>query len=184
VISGTPGDDTIVANLHGETINTGAGNDSVFAGGTGDTINAGGGNDTIQAFAGGNTIITGAGNDTIRIAGSGNVVNAGGGANTIDDSGSGNTLVLPSAGQGSHDIFGYVLNAHDLFDLRAALSSAGWNGNQASLSDYLSVGTANNGADTTVMVAPNGTGTGAVLATLHGNGAIGLPAFLTHAIVS
>jgi len=184
VVNGTPGDDTIVSNLNGVTINAGAGNDTVFAGGTGDTITATGGNNTIQAFAGNNRITTGAGDDTVRIAGTGNTLNAGGGANRIEDSGSGNTLVLPGAGQGTDDVYGYVLTANDMFDLRGALSGAGWNGSAASLSSYLGVGTVNNGADTTISVTPGGQGTGAVVATLHGNGAIALPDFLTHALVS
>lgn len=184
VISGTSGDDTIVSNLNAVTINAGAGNNAVFAGGTGDTITAGDGNNTIQAFTGGNSIVTGNGNDTIRIAGSGNTVNAGGGTNTIADSGSGNTLVLPGAGQGTDNVYGYVLAGNDKFDLHSALASAGWQGSATTLPDYLTVGTANNGADTTISLKPAGQGGGSVIATLHGNGALSLASFLTHAIVS
>ena len=184
MISGTAGDDTIVSNLNDVTINAGAGNDSVFAGGTGNTITASDGNNTIQAFAGGNSITTGGGNDTIRIAGSGSTVNAGGGANVIADSGSANTLVLPAAGQGTDDVYGYVLAGNDRFDLRHALASAGWQGTAATLADYLSVGTTGSGADTTISVAPGVQGAGSVVATLHGNGALSLASFLTHALVS
>ncbi|HET8997643.1 MAG TPA: hypothetical protein VFN42_13325, partial [Acetobacteraceae bacterium] len=183
VISGTPGDDTIVSNLNNVTINAGAGNNTIFAGGTGDTITAADGNNTVQAFAGGNTISTGAGNDTIRIAGSANTVNAGGGINQISDSGSGNTLVLPGAGQGTDNVYGYVLAGNDTFDLRSALASAGWQGSQATLPDFLAVGTAHGGADTTISVTPGG-GAGSVVATLYGNGAIPLASFLQHALVS
>ncbi len=182
VISGTSGDDTIVSNLNGVTINAGGGNNVVFAGGTGDTIIAGDGNNTIQAFAGGNSITTGAGDDTIRLAGTGSRIDAGGGANRIEDSGSGNTLVLPAAGQGSDDIFGYVLAANDLFDLRGAMAAAGWNGVTGTLPDYLGVGST--GGDATIMVTPDGSGSGSVVATLRGSGAVAFADLLAHAVVS
>ena len=177
-------DQTIVSSLNNATINAGSGNNTIFAGGSGDTITTGDGNNLIQAFAGGAHITTGSGNDTIRIAGTGSVVNAGGGANRIEDSGSGNTFVLPDAGSGSDDIYGYVLSTGDLFDLRGALQAAGWNGAQSSLGNYLHTASANGGADTNILVAAGGTGSGSVVGTVHGNGAVGLSDFLPHAVLT
>ena len=172
MINGTAGDDTIVSNLNNVTINAGSRQRHVFAGGTGDTINASNGDNMIQAFAGGNRITTGSGDDTIRIAGSGNTVDAGGGANLIEDSGSANTLVLPAAGQGTDDVYGYVLSGER--PVRSARRA-----DECRLEGCVidSVGlsvawaTGNDGADTTISVAPGGRGAGSVVATLHGNGA-------------
>jgi hypothetical protein len=177
-------DQTIVSTIDHDTIGTGAGNDTIFAGGSGDTIDAGGGNNVIQAYAGGSRIVSGSGDDTIRIGGTGNRVDAGGGANRIEDSGGGNTLVLPNAGTGSDDIYGYVLAANDLFDLRGALSNAGWSGDRATLGNFLGTAVANDGADTLVQIAPGGHGAGTTIATLHGNGAVSLTDLLAHAVLS
>ena len=183
-INGTQGDDTIVSNLNNVTIHAGTGNDTIFADGTGDTINASSGDTVVQAFAGGNRITTGNGADAVRIARTGNAADAGGGTSRIENSGSGNTLVFPAAGQGTDKAYGYVLSANDLFDLRGALTNAGWNGALSTLSDDLSVGTVNDGADTTLSVAPGGRGAGSIVATLHGNGAVSLADFLTHTVLS
>jgi serralysin len=104
-ITGTSGNDNIVATVNNTTINAGAGNDNIFLSGTGDVVTTGNGTNTVMGFVGGNTITTGSGNDVIRISGTGSVVNAGLGDNTISDSGHGNTFVLPTTG-GTDDIFG------------------------------------------------------------------------------
>ncbi len=183
-ITGTDGDDNIVATLNDTTINSGGGNDSIFLGRTGDVVTTGNGNDTVMGFAGGSTITTGSGNDTIRIAGTGSVVNAGLGDNTIDESGNANTFVLPAAG-GTDDFFGYVLQAGDLFDLRPLLAATTWNGSQSTLSNYLVVTTSSDGANAMLVVTPSGNATGAnyTAATFNGSGAISMADFLSHALV-
>ena len=183
-ITGTSGDDNIVATLNNTTINSGAGNDSIFLSGTGDVVTTGNGANTVMGFAGGNTITTGSGNDDIRIGGTGNVVNAGLGDNTISDSGSGNTFVLPASG-GTDDFFGYVLQAGDMFDLRPLLAATTWNGSQSTLGNYLGTTASPDGANTMLVVTPSGatTGTSYVAATFNDSGAVPLVDFLSHAQV-
>src|SRR5579872_6205937 len=181
-ITGTAGDDNIVATLNNTTINSGTGNDSIFLSGTGDVVTTGNGANTVMGFVGGNTITTGSGNDDIRIGGTGNVVNAGLGDNTISDSGSGNTFVLPTSG-GTDDFFGYVLQAGDLFDLRPMLATTTWNGSQTTLSNFLGPAVSSDGANTMLVVTPSGstTGTSYVAATFNDSGAVPLADFLSHA---
>jgi hypothetical protein len=183
-ITGTAGDDNIVATLNNTVINSGAGNDSIFLSGTGDVVITGNGANTVMGFVGGNTITTGSGNDDIRIGGAGNVVNAGLGDNVISDSGSSNTFVLPASG-GTDDFFGYVLQAGDLFDLRPLLAATTWNGGQSTLSNYLATTASPDGANMMLMVTRDGgmTGTSYIAATFNDSGAIPLADFLSHAWV-
>jgi len=183
-ITGTAGDDNIVATLNNTVINSGAGNDSIFLSGTGDVVITGNGANTVMGFVGGNTITTGSGNDDIRIGGAGNVVNAGLGDNVISDSGSGNTFVLPASG-GTDDFFGYVLQAGDLFDLRPLLAATTWNGSQSTLSNYLATTVSPDGANMMLMVTRDGgtTGTSYIAATFNDSGAIPMANFLSHALV-
>lgn len=155
----------------------------IFIAGSGDTLNATGGTETVQAYSGGNTIITGAGNDTIRVAGSGNTIDAGGGNNQIADSGNGNTIVLPGAGQGNDDVFGWTLQNGDTFDLRSLLAQTGWNGDAAIIGNFVQVGMA--GDSGVVSVDPSGAGGAGgsyAVATLHASGAMDLSTLLAHAI--
>jgi serralysin len=165
------------------TVNAAAGNHQISVGGTGDTISATGGTETVMAFLGGNAITTGGGNDTIRIAGSGNVVNAGAGKNQIDDSGDGNTIVLPRGGQGTDDIYGYVMQNSDVFDLRALLAGTDWNGTAATIGSFVRIKTVN-GADAVISAVPTGITGGAshTVATLHDSGPVSLPALLAQSI--
>jgi len=181
-ITGTSGDDNIVATVNNTTINSGAGNDSIFLSGTGDVVTTGNGANTVMGFAGGNTITTGSGNDVIRIAGTGSVVNAGLGSNTIADSGNGNTFVLPTTG-GTDNIFGYVLQGSDLFDLRPLLAATTWNGSQATLANYLKTTTSPDGANAMLVVTPGGGTTGSyIAATFNGSGVVSLPTLLSHSL--
>jgi hypothetical protein len=172
-----------VITVSGTAINASSGDHLFFIGGTGDVITAVSGTETVMAFQGGNTITTGAGNDTIRIAGSGNVITAGSGANEIDDSGSNNRIVLPKAGQGTDDIYGYVLQNGDTLDLRPLLAGTKWNGNAAELGNFVKVA-APNGADTVITVVPTGTVGGAsfAVATLNGAGVANLSSLLAHSL--
>lgn len=183
-ITGTAGDDNIVATLNNTAISSGAGNDSIFLSGTGDVVTTGNGANTVMGFVGGNTITTGSGNDDIRIGGTGNVVNAGLGDNVISDSGRGNTFVLP-ASCGTDDFFGYVLQAGDLFDLRPLLAPTTWNGSQSTLSNYLGTTASSDGANAMLVVTPGGgtTGTSYIAATFNDSGAIPMADFLSHALV-
>jgi hypothetical protein len=86
-----------------------------------------------MAFQDGNTITTGAANDTIWFAGSGNVINAGAGTNDLEDSGSGNTIIMPGAGHGLDDIYGYVLANNGVLDFTGALKGTQWDGKASML---------------------------------------------------
>ena len=157
-----------------------SGDHMLFIGGTGNTVTLSGGTDTVQAFQGSNTITTTGGNDTIQIAGSGSTVNATGGSVTIDDSGNGNTIALPGAGNGDDNIFGYVLQNGDTFDLSNALAATTWNGTEGTLGNYLSVSTSNNSA--VLSLSPTGSGAGTAIATLQESGPVTLAGLLQHAI--
>jgi hypothetical protein len=182
-ITGTAGDDNIVATLNNTTINSGAGNDSIFLSGSGDVVTTGNGAKTVMGFVGGNTITTGSGDDDIRISGSGSVVNAGLGVNTISDSGNGNTFVLPTSG-GTDNFFGYVLQNSDLFDLRPLLAGTTWNGSQTTLANYLRTTASTDGANTMLVVTPNGATTGVsyTAATFNGSGVISLSSLMSHGV--
>ena len=162
-------------------ITASSGDHMIFLQGTGDTLTATGGTETVQAYQGGNTITTGTGNDTIRFAGSDNVVNAGAGSNRLLDSGSNNTLVLGASG-GYDDIYGYVMTNGDKFDLRSLLAQTSWNGDLASIGNFLKVATSGNNG--TLTVNPTGTTGGAshLVATFESSGAMNLSTLLAHAI--
>jgi hypothetical protein len=154
----------------------------IFIAGTGDTLTATGGTETVQAYQGGNTVITGPGNDTIRFAGSGNTIDAGGGNNHLEDSGSANTIVLPTAGQGYDDIFGWVMQNGDTFDLRPALAQTGWNGDPSTLGQFVQVSMTGN--DAVISIDPAGTSgaNGSAVAMLRDPAATDLSTLLAHAI--
>jgi hypothetical protein len=157
-----------------------AGNHMMFIGGSGDTITATGGTETVQAFQGGNKITTGSGNDTISFGGTGNRIDAGAGTNTLNDSGSKNTIVLPAAGHGFDNIFGYVLQNGDLLDFRTALGKTSWNGTQASLGSYLHV--TNSGSNAIVSLSNASGGSATQIANLEGAGQVTLATLLAHSI--
>jgi hypothetical protein len=163
-------------------INASAGDHMIFIAGTGDVLTATGGTETVQAYAGGNAITTGAGNDSIRFAGSGNIIDAGDGTNQLADSGSGNTIVLPGAGHGSDNIFGWITQNADTFDLRPALAQTGWNGDAATIGNYVQVSMAGNNA--IVSIDPDGTAgaNGQMVATLNDAVGTSLNSLLVHAL--
>jgi hypothetical protein len=157
------------------------GDHMIFIAGTGDTLTATGGTETVQSYQGGNSITTGAGDDTIRFAGSGNTIDAGAGNNHLEDSGNNNTIVLPGANQGSDDLYGWVTQNGDTFDLRPLLAQTGWNGDPNSIGNFVQV---NMSADNAVIsVDPNGSGAGgSTVAMLHASGAMNLSSLLAHSI--
>ncbi len=158
-----------------------SGDHMIFIGGTGNTLNATGGTETVQAYQGGNTINTGDGDDTLRLSGSGNVVNAGGGYNMILDSGTNTTIVLPSASQGYDDIYSYMLSNGTTFDLRSALAGTSWNGDLATIGNFVKTGMAGNAA--VISIDPNGSGgSGVAVATLNSSGPVSLDLLLAHSI--
>jgi len=157
-----------------------SGNHMIFIGGSGDTLTAGGGTETVQAFQGSNRIATGAGNDTISFGGRGNTINAGAGSNTLNDSGSNNTIVMPGAGHGFDNVFGYVLQNSDLLDFRAALAGTSWNGSQATLGSYLQV--TNSGANAIISLSTTSGGAATQIADLEGAGQVSLSTLLAHSL--
>ncbi len=165
-----------VVNESDVTIKATAGNHMLFIGGTRDVAILTGGTEKVQAWQGYNTITTGAGNDTISVAGTGNVIDAGAGTNTINDSGSGNTIVMPGAGAGMDQIYGYVARNGDRFDFSAALHATAWNGAPATVGQFLHVSTSGNDAIISISTAANGPA--ARVADLHGSGAVSLTTLL------
>jgi serralysin len=152
----------------------------IFIGGTGDTVTATGGTETVQAFQGYNTITTGAGNDTISFGGSGNTVNAGGGNNTLQDSGSNNTIVMPGAGKGFDNIFGYVLQNNDTLDFRAALANTAWTGTSSTLGNFIHLSASGNNA--IISISNSSNGTASQVAELQDSGPVTLSTLLAHAL--
>jgi hypothetical protein len=157
-----------------------SGNHLFFIGGSGDTITATGGTESVQAFDGSNSITTGTGNDTISFGGTGNTINAGAGTNTLNDSGSGNTIVMPGAGQGFDNIFGYVLQNGDTLDFRAALAKTSWTGTASTLANYLHV--TESGANAIVSLSTTSGGTATQIADLEGAGQVSLSGLLAHSL--
>lgn len=160
------------------TIVATSGDHALFIGGTHDVAILTGGIESVQAYQGYNSITTGDENDTIRIGGSGNVVNAGAGSNTIEDSGSANTLVMPAAGR--DDVSGYIIQNGDTIDLRPALTATAWDGQQATLGNFVHVGLSGNDTIITMTATANGAVSGSM--DLHDSGALSFSGLLSHAI--
>lgn len=181
VVTIAPGDANPVVTASNVAIQATAGDHMLFIAGTHDTANLTGGTETVFAFQGQNSVTTGSGNDTIRFAGTGNVIDAGAGKNLLADSGSGNTLVMPRAGTGTDDVYGYVLPNDDKLDFRNALKATAWDGQQSNLSGFLHVSNTNGSA--VIGVSATAGGSVITVATLYGSGDVSLPMLLQHAIV-
>ena len=92
------------------------------------------------------------------------------------------TIVLPPAGGGVAQIDGSAMQNGDVFDLTAALGQTGWDGDPASVGDFLQV--FSNGTDSTVAIDATGSGApGTPIATLHGAGPVDLPTLLAHSVI-
>jgi serralysin len=177
-IAATDANPVVIASK--TVITASAGDHMIFIGGTGDKLTATGGTETVQAYLGHNTITTGAGNDAVHFAGSGNVINAGAGNNMLFDSGSNNTVVLPATGY--DDLYGYMLTNGAKFDLRSLLAHTSWQGDLASIGNFIKVATSGNCG--MVSVDPSGTSGGAshLVATFESSGQMNLSTLLAHAI--
>jgi serralysin len=174
-----PGDANPVVLDSNVTIIATSGDHMLFVGGTHDIASLTGGTEIVQAYQGHNSITTGAGNDTIRIAGSGNVIDAGSGSNRIEDSGSANTLVMP--GKGRDDVYGYVLQLGDTIDFRSALKGTAWNGQQATLGNFLHLGMNGNDAIITVSATASGAAVGTM--ELHDSGPLSMAGLLAQSVI-
>ena len=114
-ITGTPGDDNLVATsgsgqticglggndiIHGgagpDTILGGSGNDQIFGGGEGDQIHGGDGNDALNGEAGNDEIEGAAGNDTVRGGAGEDTMTGGDGTDTLSYSDAGTAAVTVS----------------------------------------------------------------------------------------
>ena len=172
-VLGGSGNTTVTGGPSGfNLVMLGNGNDTVTVGGTNDVIVLGTGTDMVSGTQGMSFITTGGGNDTIVLGGAHNTVNAGGGMNTISGGTGTNTFVLATAGQGFDSIAGFTKTNGDVLNLRAALAATQWNGQAATLANYLKV--TDSGGSATVAIASTGTGPGTAVATLIGSGNLGL----------
>jgi hypothetical protein len=191
----TAGTDYIDAGVGSETVTGGNGNFVVLAGGYNDVITLGNGNDDVFTTPAGNPslpagdpvpadqgaamVITGSGNDTIDLGGYGNVVDAGGGMNFIRGGIGDDSFVLSSPG--FDEISGFSLTNGDLLNVGQPLVAAGWSGNTATLSHYLSV--TSSGANSTVSIVPGGHGTAVAIAQLDGVRGLTLATLESHLVL-
>lgn len=131
-----PGDQHLAMVVASNTdVTATAGDHLVLLTGSNDIVTMTGGAEDISVTGNANSITTGSADDRFLFVGSGETLDAGGGANRLIDLGSNNTLVLDPAG--TLDIV--RLGAGDTFDLRPALALSDWNGDPATLGQYLGV---------------------------------------------
>ncbi|ENU34150.1 calcium-binding protein [Acinetobacter parvus] len=136
-----------------------AGNDALTGSSSNDYINADAGNDIIFGADGEDSLVGGLGNDELHggndkdilLGGAGNDYLYGDAANDILHGGIGNDILTGGAGadtfvwgigdaDGSTDIIkDFNLAEDDKVDAKALLDALGWNGNMATLSNYVSV---------------------------------------------
>ena len=148
-------------------------NDIVLVSGASDRITASGNNNTVKITA--NT-----GTNNVDIAGANNLVDAGIGWNTIKDNGSNNTLVLHAATGIRQDLYGAILTNGDVLDVRNVLGATNWNGSASTVASYITVQSANNGADTNLLVSATAGGKGTIFANLHNTGTVTEAMLLPH----
>ncbi len=171
VINETAGQSSMVATNNGTTINLNGLDNTVYLQSIGDIVNGSAGNVLVMGFVGGSQINLSGGNDHVQIANTGSVVDLKGPQNVIEDSGDKNTIVLePGA---DDQLYGNFLS-HDVFDLRPALSAAGWSGDSNTLGQY--VNAASNGNDTSIQVS------GKEVAYLHETGYVSTATILAHSV--
>ena len=179
VVTGSNGNVTVTGAPGGlSVVSLGNGNNVVMIGGKGDTIELGNGNNVVSGTQGMAFITTGSGNDTITVGGTGNTVIAGGGTNVIHGGTGDDMFVLPHASIGFDTITGFSEANGDRLNLAVALAATHWNGQAATLGNYLKV-TDNNGS-TTLSIAASGIGGGIAIANLSGAGNLGLADLLSH----
>lgn len=97
IVTGSDGNDVLVASEGKDMIEAGNGNDTILAGGGNDLIDAGAGNDRVIAGDGDDVVEGGAGNDVL-MGGEGNDVLSGGAGNDQLFGGEGNDTLRGGAG--------------------------------------------------------------------------------------
>jgi hypothetical protein len=120
------------------------------------------------------------GTNMLFVTGSNDVVSLSGGSNTVTDTGSGNTYILPAASQGSADFTSNILNTGDTLDLKPALAATDWNGNAATLANYVTLTDSPSGA--VLSVASTSGGAGTAIATIGGATSSDMSTLLAHSI--
>ncbi len=151
-VTGGNGNDIIVGAPDGATsIQLGSGNDIIALGGGGNTVQLGDGNDLVVSGQGGAFVATGAGDSTIMLGGSGNTVVAGSGTTAIIDGTGNDTVIVPRAGQGLVLWFAFTGTNGDVLNLRPALQAAGWDQQDSTLGNYVSL--TDNGPSATLSIA-------------------------------
>jgi Ca2+-binding RTX toxin-like protein len=161
-----------------------AGTNTLYTNGSNNTLTGGKGDDKIQAFGGNNTLTGGAGNDTFQFSGSNNVVYLGSGADTVRDSGVNNRLVFGKAGEGTVDIYGYVLTNGDTLDLRNTLAATTWTKDPETLANYLKISMSGNNGVLSIDADGLGAGAAVKLATLQSSGNVTMSTLLAHSMVA
>ena len=124
-LTGTAGDDVLVAGTGDNLINAGAGND---------VLTAGSGNNTLHGEAGNDLLFSGSGNDLLD-GGDGDDFLVGGLGNNTLTGGSGADTFQWLKGNNGHDVVTDFTPGTDKLDLSQLLQ--GENGTAASLDDYL-----------------------------------------------
>jgi Ca2+-binding RTX toxin-like protein len=161
-----------------------AGTNTLYTNGSNNALTGGKGNDVIQAFGSNNVLNGGAGSDTFQFAGSNNIIYTGNGADTIRDSGINNRIVFGKAGEGTTDIYGYVLTNNDVLDLRNTLAATTWTKDPATLANYLKITMSGNSAVLSVDADGLGAGVATKLATLQNSGNVSMSTLLAHSLVA
>lgn len=174
---------TVFSTASGTTFNATSSTATMLIYGTGDTINAGPATQLIQAFSGGNTINGSTGNATISIANSGNTINVGSGTTRINDSGINDVIGFSNIGGGMTDVYGYIFENGAKLNLKPLMAKTAWDGNSATLGNFLQVRVA--GDTATITVRPSGL-TGGVsqdFVALHGESWLTLATLVPNAIL-
>jgi Ca2+-binding RTX toxin-like protein len=160
------GVDLVTVGGYGSSVSTGGGDDSITVRGVDVQIDAGAGNDrvllvTSEGFQAG-VIKTGAGDDIIRYQSGGAFIDGGTGNDTIYfatpsevwDERAGAVVTFNRPGDGVDELIGDVMVQGNGFDLHNALSATDWNGDVATLGNYLHVEAS--GRSTTISVLKSG----------------------------
>jgi hypothetical protein len=161
-----------------------AGTNMLYANGTGNVLFGGTGDDRITAFGGNNMIAGCGGNDTMTFSGSNNIVYVGKGNDIVRDSGTNNRIVFDRVGEGTTDIYGYVLKNGDTLDLRTTLAATTWTKDVTKLSDYLKITMSGNTAVLSVDTDGTGAGAAQTLAMFRDSGNVTLSTLLTKSLVA
>jgi Ca2+-binding RTX toxin-like protein len=145
VTSGTAADNTITGTNANDYINGRAGNDTLNGGNGDDYIVGDVGHDTLYGSYGNDFLFGGAGNDILRGDAGNDTLNGGTGNDQLFGGAGADTFVWGATDRGlfatpdTDTIEDFNLAEGDKINAKALLDSLGWNGNMATLSDYVSV---------------------------------------------